>query len=455
VLALEPETKEILSAYGWRRLSGCAQVTVSRSVIEQVCSAHTALLSHFGEGSAPPSESIRNAGVKSLIAAPMLERGQSIGILYLDTLEESQRLTADALQFASAVAELAAQPLESARRLDQLESENRRLETDLGRGFDMVGDSPAMQKLYVALGRIAPTDSTVLILGETGSGKEMVASAIHARSRRKQGPFIAINCAAIAESLLESEMFGHERGAFTGAVAQKRGKIELANGGTLFLDEIGELPLPAQAKLLRVLEHQELDRVGGTRPVPLNVRLVAATNRDLGAMMAEGRFRADLYYRLNVVTLRLPALRERSSDIMPLANYFLSQFANSTGRVVRGFAPRARKALTSYDWPGNVRELRNAVERGLVLGHGEWIEAEDLPDEIVEAQPPAPEDQGTYQALVLDAKRRILESALAQAGGRYVEASRILGIHSKHLHRLMRNYGLKEPIDPPRREPRA
>jgi transcriptional regulator with GAF, ATPase, and Fis domain len=442
VLVLNPETGETGTNYGWRRCEGSAQVAVSRSVIEQVRQERTAILGSFPHGIAPVSESVQKAGIRSLIAAPMVERDRVVGLLYLDTVGETRPLTEEALQFAAAVAAMAAQPLESARRIEQLEAEKRRLESDLGRGFDMIGDSAPMQKVYQALVRIAPADSTVLILGETGSGKELAARAIHARSRRAQGPFVAINCAAIAENLLESELFGHERGAFTGAVAQKRGKIELADGGTLFLDEIGELPMALQAKLLRVLEEREIERVGGTRRIPVNLRLVAATHRDLPAMIEEGTFRRDLYYRLNVVALRLPALRERTADIPLLAAFFLERLAAKAARAIRGFSPEARAALLAHHWPGNVRELQNVVERAVVLGHGEWIEPADLPEEIGESQPAAAE--GAYHARVLEAKRRIIEGAMAEAQGRYVEAARILGIHVKHLHRLMRSYGLKE-----------
>ena len=444
VLAIDPESGEVGVTYGRRRSHGTAAVAVSRSVIEQVRRDRTALLGHFGSNRQPASESVLSAGIRSLIAAPMVERDRVIGMLYLDTLGDAPPLTEESLQFAAAAAAMAAQPLESARRIDQLESEKRRLESDLGRGFDMIGDSPAMQKVYQALSRIAPSDSTILILGETGSGKELVARAVHGRSGRRQGPFVAINCAAIAENLLESELFGHERGAFTGAVAQKRGKIEMAEGGTLFLDEIGELPLPLQAKLLRVLEGHEFERVGGTRRICVNLRLVAATHRDLPAMIDEGKFRSDLYYRLNVVSLRLPPLRERTGDIVTLAAFFLERLAVRAPRPVRGFSPEARAALLSYDWPGNVRELQNAVERALVLGQAEWIEAGDLPDEVVESRPSGAADCRSYHALVLAAKRKILEAALDKAQGRYVEAARELEIHVKHLHRLMRSYGLKE-----------
>jgi Nif-specific regulatory protein len=443
VLALDPESGEVGVTYVRRRSTGTTAVAVSRSILDQVRRNRTAVLGHFGTDGSAASESVLSAGIRSLIAAPMVERDRVVGVLYLDTLAAVEPLTEESLQFAAAAAAIAAQPLESARRIDQLEADKRRLESDLGRDFDMIGDSPAMQKVYQALSRISPSDSTVLILGETGTGKELAARAIHARSPRAKAPFVAINCAAIAENLLESELFGHERGAFTGAVVQKRGKIELAQGGTLFLDEIGELQSALQAKLLRVLEEREFERVGGMRPIRVNLRLVAATHRDLPALIAEGRFRGDLYYRLNVVSLRLPPLRERPSDILTLAAFFLERLAARTPRAVHGFSPGARAALLSYDWPGNVRELQNAVERALVLGHGEWIEPDDLPEEIVDARPPAAGEDGSYHALVLAAKRKILGSALDKAQGRYVEAARDLGIHVKHLHRLMRSYGLK------------
>jgi transcriptional regulator with PAS, ATPase and Fis domain len=307
--------------------------------------------------------------------------------------------------------------------------DEQRLGTERGHKFDMIGDSPAMRRVYRSVERIAASDSTVLILGETGSGKELAARAVHTGSRRARGPFVAVNCATLSETLLESELFGHERGAFTGAVAQKRGKLELAHNGTLFLDEVGELPPALQAKLLRAIQEREFDRVGGTKPVRVELRLVAATNRDLQTSVAEGSFRQDLYYRLNVVSLKMPPLRERGADIGLLAAHFLTRMSPRVGRVVKGFSPSAKAALGAYGWPGNVRELQNAIERALVLGDGEWIEWEDLVEESVEM----PEDVGTFQVRVLEAKREILRTALAQCGGKYVEAARVLEIHVKHL----------------------
>jgi Nif-specific regulatory protein len=445
VLVIDPESSEIGATYGWRRNDGSAQITLSKSVLSQVRREKSALLGRFQQGASTEPPSVLSAGIDTLIAAPMVVRDRVVGVLYLDTTDRAQPLREEHLQLAAAMAAMTAQPLESALRIEHLEAEKRRLEDDLGRGFEMIGDSPAMQKVYQALLRIAASDSTVLITGETGSGKELAARAIHNRGRRAKGPFVAINCAAIAENLLESELFGHERGAFTGAVAQKRGKIEMAENGTLFLDEIGELSLALQAKLLRVLQERELERVGGTRPIPVNVRVVAATNRDLAEMVAQGHFRSDLYYRVNVVALRLPALRERGDDTLLLTTYFLQRLAKDAPRIVKGLSPQARAAIRSYDWPGNVRELQNALERAVVLGSGEWIEVEDLPQEIVEASPElSSQGAGGYHAAVLDAKRRILRAAMEEAGGSFTGAAHELGINVKYLHRLLRAYGLKD-----------
>jgi two-component system response regulator HydG len=274
------------------------------------------------------------------------------------------------------------------------------------------------------------------------------ARAIHASSPRAHGPFVAINCATLSDTLLESELFGHEKGAFTGAVSRKLGKIELAHQGTLFLDEIGELPLALQAKLLRVLQERELDRVGGTRPIPVDVRVIAATNRDLEEAIREGRFREDLFYRLNVITLHMPALRERSTDIPLLARHFARVYAERVGHRVVGLSDEAREALLAYDWPGNVRQLGNAIERALVLGTDELIRREDLPDEVLAARTPAPEgtDTGTFEDRILATKRKLIVEAYEQAGGDHQTAARLLGVHPNSLHRLVRNLGLRSEL---------
>jgi Nif-specific regulatory protein len=262
-------------------------------------------------------------------------------------------------------------------------------------------------------------------------------------SARKDKPFIAINCAAITETLLESELFGHERGAFTGAVAQKKGKLEVAEGGTVFLDEIGELALPMQAKLLRVLQEREFERVGGTRAIKLDVRLVAATNRDLKEASRIGAFRSDLYYRLNVVSLHVPALRERREDIPMLAAFFAAMHGEKVKHRVTGISPEARACLVRYDWPGNVRELENAIERAVVLGSTELILAEDLPEAILEETAAAGEPVNALAEGIRQAKKVLIERAIEQANGNYTEAAKLLGVHANHLFRLIRTLNLK------------
>jgi len=290
--------------------------------------------------------------------------------------------------------------------------------------------------------KVAPTDSTVLIQGESGTGKELVARAIHSNSPRADRPFVAINSAAIAASLLESELFGYEKGAFTGAVAQKKGKVELAEGGTLFLDEISELAPELQAKLLRVLQEREFERVGGTRSIPLNIRLIAATNKSLLQAAETGQFRKDLYYRLNVVAVTLPPLRERRDDIPELAEYFLRKARTKCQTQAKSISPEAMACLTQYDWPGNVRELENAIERAAVLGSNEAIRPDDLPDSIVEGGNVSGESANYYSSLK-DFKKQLVQQALQQANGSYLEAAKVLGLHPNSLLRLMRNLNVK------------
>jgi len=309
---------------------------------------------------------------------------------------------------------------------------------------EMVGASEAMQAVYEFIAKVAPTDATVLLLGESGTGKELAGRAIHRNSPRAGRPFVGINCAALTESLLESELFGHEKGAFTGAVMQKRGKLEAADSGTLFLDEIGELAPALQAKLLRVLQEREFERVGGTRVIRVDLRVVAACNRDLAEAVRRGDFRPDLSYRLNVVSLRMPALRERKVDIPLLADSFAARFAERCGRRLLGFAPETLRRMMAYDWPGNVRELENAVERAIVLGAGERIQPQDLPEALLRAVS-EPEPSIDYRCSVLEARRRTVLRALEQAHGNYTEAARLLGIHPNNLHRLTRTLGLRPP----------
>ncbi|MGH9722710.1 MAG: sigma-54 interaction domain-containing protein [Bryobacteraceae bacterium] len=303
---------------------------------------------------------------------------------------------------------------------------------------DMVGQSTRMLQVYGLIARVAPADATVLIHGESGTGKELAACAIHSNSRRAAGPFIAINCAALPENLLESELFGYMRGAFTGAVSDKKGKLELAAGGTLFLDEVGELSVGLQAKLLRALQEREFERVGGIRPVRVNVRILAATNTDLVAAIKSGSFRQDLYFRLNVVSLHMPPLRERREDILLLADSFVRKYSAQVTRNLLGFSTDAQAALLRYQWPGNVRELQNAIERAMVLGSTEMIEPEDLPAAVTQSLGNVVPQGGDFRTSVRQFKKQMILSAISMAGGNYTEAAKILDMHPNYLHRLVR-----------------
>lgn len=310
---------------------------------------------------------------------------------------------------------------------------------------EMIGESRRMAEVYQIIARAAPSESTVLIRGESGTGKELAARAIHLNSPRSRGPFITINSAALTETLLESELFGHEKGAFTGAIGLKKGRIELADGGTIFFDEIGELAQSLQAKLLRVLQQRQFERVGGTRPLNVDIRVVAATNKNLEETIKKGVFREDLYYRLNVVTITMPPLRERRDDIPLLTAHFVSKYAARCKRRVLGVSTEARPHLMNYDWPGNVRELENAIERAIVLGNADRILPEDLPEAVLEAEPAGDVPSG-YHASLREAKRRIVLQAMQQAGGRHTEAARALGLHPNNLHRMIRSLNIREEI---------
>jgi len=334
------------------------------------------------------------------------------------------------------------------RRLLQ---ENRELRAALGerqRLEGVVADSAAMQEVLSLVQRVAPSEATVLVRGESGTGKELIAKALHHASARAGGPLVRVNCAALPEGLLEAELFGHEKGAFTGAVAARQGRFETAHGGTLFLDEIGDLPLHLQVKLLRALQEREIERVGSSRPLPVDVRLVAATHRDLEAMIRRGAFRDDLYYRLNVVTIALPPLRERRADIPPLLDHFLARFARATGKPIRGFTGEARAALLRHDYPGNVRELENLVERAVVLTRDDVIGLGDLPSGVASGARAAREATtlpGALEAL----ERRMIGEALDRAAGVQTRAAEALGVSERVLRYKLQKYGLNGDARPP------
>ena len=423
-------------------------VRVSRTIARQVLEQGEAILGSDVPGSSGFNkvESLIALQVRSLLCVPMTVFQRVIGCIYLDSTDPLRRFDQDHLQLVTAIAGISAVALENARRLQWLEQENQRLTREMNFEQSMLGESAKMKDVFQFLGRVSPTDSTVLIGGESGTGKELAARAIHRNSPRAAKPFVPINCAAIPETLLESELFGYEKGAFTGAAAQKKGKLEVAGGGTVFLDEIGDLAPALQVKLLRVLQEREFERVGGTRSISVDIRLIAATNKDLQEAVTTGSFRRDLYYRLNVVSLVMPALRERKDDIPALARFFAEKHSLKCKVRPKQISPEAMACLMNYEWPGNVRELENAVERALVLGSADVILPEDLPEPLLEMESPPGVSPAKYHAAVKDVKKQLILKALDEAKGNYTEAARILGVHPNYLHRLIRNLDLKESL---------
>jgi two-component system NtrC family response regulator len=335
-----------------------------------------------------------------------------------------------------------------AYHLNNLENENRKLQLSLhGRNDDMggiIGQCPEMQQVFVTIRKVASTEASVFLNGESGTGKELAARAIHDNSSRQNGPFVAINCGAIPENLLESELFGYEKGAFTGANARVQGKIEYANKGTLFFDEIGELPASLQVKLLRFLQERVIQRVGGREDIAVDVRIVSATNIDISKAIKAGTFREDLYYRIAVISLNLPPLRERGDDIMILANFFLKRFSESLNRKTKGFSAAAAKLMQVYDWPGNVRELENRVQRALIMSNSVLVEAEDLGFDGNVSVPKSEEAESlTLRHARERAEKEIIESIIKKHKGNVLKAAEILGISRPTLYSLMRKHGLE------------
>jgi len=379
-----------------------------------------------------------------VLCVPLVGVEKILGVIYLTSPATSPPLGEDHVYFLSSVSRIAAVSLENLLKLDSLQAENQRLQAHVG-ADTLLGESRAMSRVTEFIGRVAKGDSTVLIRGESGTGKELVARAIHANSSRPSKPFVAINCAAIPETLLESELFGHERGAFTGAAATKKGKFETAEDGTLLLDEIGEMAPPLQAKLLRVLQHREFERLGGTRLLPFNARVLAATNKNLEQAIKAGEFRQDLYYRLNVVSVALPPLREHCEDIPTLALHFANRFAAKGKRGFKGISAEARSLLMQYSWPGNIRELENAIERAIVLGLTDEILPEDLPEALLQEQS-SEMTAALYHNTLNQTKKQLVITAMDDAKGNHIEAARLLGIHPKYLHRLIKNLNLKSDL---------
>jgi transcriptional regulator with GAF, ATPase, and Fis domain len=432
---LDEETDSICT---WSRNPDATQkVEIQRDLVHRAIWERAAVFSTAAEGS---------TNAQNVLCLPLVAVERTIGVIYLTSLPPAPPFREDHIHFLDSVSRIAAVALENILALDALRSENQRLKRELNPAGNLVGESGQIRQLEQFISRVAQSDSTVLIRGESGTGKEVVARSIHQSSPRNERPFIAINCAAIPETLLESELFGHEKGAYTGAIGMRKGKLEAADDGTLFLDEIGELAPPMQAKLLRVLQQKEFERVGGTHPVPFKARVLAATNKNLEQAIKSGEFRQDLYYRLNVVSVTVPALREHREDISLLALYFAAKYAQKAKRPFKGISGEARTLLMSYSWPGNVRELENAIEHAIVLGLTEEILPEDLPSGILEEQS-ANLEGARYHDTLNQSKKEVILSALREAKGSYPDAARILGVNPKYLHRLARNLNLKsDPV---------
>jgi Nif-specific regulatory protein len=402
-----------------------------------VLQADEAVLTAHGAGTTAPA-----------LAAPVRSHGRPVGVVYLATGAD-RMATPDDLEFLMAVCDAAGVALDNlaaretlSTRLATAADENERLRRRLGEDSCMVGASPALQGIMGQVQRVAATKATVLVRGESGAGKELIARAIHESSGRREGPFVCLNCAALSETLLESELFGHEKGAFTGATERKIGKFEAAHRGTLMLDEIGEMSPAIQAKFLRVLEGHPFERVGGSGRVQVDVRVVAATNRDLEKAVTSGGFRRDLYFRLKVVEIIVPPLRRRPEDVEPLALHFLDRFATETGRSIRGFTPAALDAMRTYHWPGNIRELRNVVERAVVLAQEEWIDVADV--SLSHLAAPGDTDKsgilggGPFVPVTIEEmERRHVLATLEAVGGNKTKAAAILGIERSTLDRKL------------------
>jgi Nif-specific regulatory protein len=447
ILLTGASPEEIILVAGADRLTDVEEpIKVSRTIVNQVLRDGAAILcndisetSTFGV-----AESLIASRTKSLLCAPLVFFENVTGVIYLNSscagVFDNRHL-----QLITGIAGIAAVALENALHYEWVESENLQLQTESKLKHQMIGNSATMRKVYNFIAQLAPTDSTVLIRGESGTGKELAAHAIHLNSSRAGKAFVAINCAALPDTLFESEFFGHEKGAFSGAGAQKKGLLEMADGGTLFLDEVGELPLMAQAKLLRALEHNEFRRIGGTKVINVDVRIVAATNKDLEDAIEQKTFRHDLYHRLNVLSFEMPPLRNREEDILSLVNHFILQFNKKHNRRIFGISHEARRHLVNYNWPGNIRELRNTIERAVIMEGTDLLTTEFLPT-VSAAEQRNEQPAVNIHDSIKEAQKLAIIKAYRESNGNYTQAAGRLGIHPNHLHRLIRTLNLKSTL---------
>lgn len=379
---------------------------------------------------------------KSIACVPMEMDGEVIGVVEIIDKEDGSAIHEEDMNTLTVFAQLASLAISNARKFDRFKKENRDLKEELEIRYQIIGESPVFQKVLSDAFKVANSKTTTLLVGESGTGKELLARLIHRAGPRKDKPMIILNCAALPETLLEAELFGYEKGAFTGALARNPGKFELADEGTIFLDEIGEMTPGMQAKLLRVLQEGIFYRVGGSKPISVDVRVISATNRNIAEEVAEGRFREDLYYRLNVVRLNIPPLRERRPDIPLLANYFLEEFSLEKGTPDMKISEAAMKKMLEYDWPGNVRELRNALERAVVMGNGRQVLPEDLPISGTKAAPSGLEFGLTLKEALDHFKKEFVTLNLQNTGGNRSKAAKVMGIQRTYLSRLISKYNI-------------
>ncbi len=404
---------------------------LSRTALEEVLAQREARVWLDAPGSFPAAQSVIVGQVRSIACAPLISRDRLVGAIYLDSRTDRHVFHEEVLEFLRAFAAIAALALENARLHQALvaeSSELRRAVRDWHRFPEIVGRSEGMRRVVELMERVIPTESAVLISGETGTGKELVARAIHFNGPRAAGPFVPVNCGAVPGGLLEAELFGHRRGAFTGAVTDRKGLFEVATGGTIFLDEVAELPLELQPKLLRVLQNGEVRRVGEASSFHVDVRVISATNRDLPALVRKGEFRDDLFYRLNVIPVALPPLRERRDDIPLLVDRFLKAAAERLGRAAGGISRAATERLVVHDWPGNVRELENVIERAVVLAAGPRVEVDDI---MLAA--PEEESAAATEPTVAEVEKRTVLERLARFNGNRTRTAASLGISRRTL----------------------
>jgi len=411
------------------------KLEVSRTIIHKVLKEGVSILTvnALKDKQFKDVKSVQEYNIRSAVCAPLFFQGEVVGVVYLDNRASTGSFSQDDLMFLTALSHQAGIAIGNSRLHRQVVQENVRLINALKPKFQIIGDSEEMKRVYNTIRKVAPSDITILIQGETGTGKELVARAIHSQSPRSNKPFVAVNCAAIPKELIESELFGHEKGAFTGATSARQGKFELANGGSVLLDEIGDMSLDLQSKVLRTLEEKEIQRVGGSKDIKVDVRVIAATHKDLEKAVKEGEFREDLYYRLNVVLLKLPPLQERKEDIIQLAEYFMSGKAKK-------ISPKAKQLLLAYGWPGNIRELKNCIERAVVLGDGEVIQPEDLPINVRQGRKVIPSPLESLDQMEEEHIIRVLRSANWNKS----IAAKILGITRQTLDNKIDKYKIKK-----------